>query len=90
MARTALSSNTKRATVFAEGMRRLSSLDQRTTEKEKQEVLGQYMHTLVMSGYSHKVRQDTLLGLLEREKQMAALPQKYRSRDQIKNQKQES
>ena len=66
MARTALSSNTKRATVFAEGMRRLSSLDQRATETEKQEVLSQYMHTLVMSGYSHEVRQYTLLGLLER------------------------
>ena len=45
---------------------------------------------VLISGYSHKVRQDTLLGLLEREKQMAALPQRYRSRDQIRSQKQES
>ena len=75
----ALSAGVKRATLFNEGMRRLSALDKWTTDKQRGEVLEEFMDCIRVSGYNQEVRATILGGLLERSRQMEERPD-YRNR----------
>ena len=68
MAESAISQGTKRATLFAEGIRRLSAMDSYTTKAERNLVLGKFMNALRISGYGQPVRQDVLKGILARDR----------------------
>ena len=50
-ARSAISQNIKRSTLFSEAMRRLSSMDSQTLEEERNKVLTEFADALRRSGY---------------------------------------
>ena len=75
----ALSAGVKRATLFSEGMRRMSALDKWTTAEQRREVLEEFMDCIRVSGYNKEVRATILGGLLERSRQMEER-QGYRNR----------
>ena len=88
MAESAISQGTKRATLFAEGIRRLSAMDNYTTRAERNQVLGRFLNALRISGYGQPVRQDVLRGILARDRELRS-GARYRTGDEIKRQKAE-
>ena len=91
MARTALSANCKRNTLFQECLRRLGALDTHTTQEDRKQVLEKFLNTLRLSGYGVPVRRDILRGALLRNEEMERLfgngRPRYRDREAIREQK---
>ena len=69
-AESAISQRTKRDTLFAEGMRHLSALDQYTTAVDRNEVLDAFLNGLRVYGYGHPMRQDILVGILVQDAEL--------------------
>ena len=88
MERSAVSTRVKRDTLFQEGLRRLRNMDRGSTEEEEKEVLGEFSNSMMVSGYSEKVRRDIVKGVLERGKQVeseieAGNRVRFRTREEI-------
>ena len=66
MERSAVPAQTKRNTLFQEGIRRLTAMDSRVSEEERIQVMAKYMDSLKASGYSHAYRAPDLRGILEK------------------------
>ena len=92
MDRSAINHRTKRNTLLQEGLRRIRNMDQNISSDEWREVLSIFANTMRVSGYSQKVRYDTIKGIIARYKQTeeeitAGTRQRYRSGDIIRQQK---
>ena len=83
MERSAVPAQTKRNTLFQEGIRRLTAMDSRVSEEERIQVMAKYMDSLKASGYSHAYRAQVLTGILERGRQMRLEGLQYRNRQEI-------
>ena len=86
MAGSAISQRVKRDTLFAEGMRRLSAMDNYTTREERNLVLGTFLNGMRISGYGQPIRQDILQGILARDRALRT-GSRYRTRAEIMGQK---
>ena len=62
MERSAVPGQTKRNTLFQEGIRCLTAMDPRVSEEERTEVMAKFMVSLRASGYSHAYREGFLKG----------------------------
>ena len=70
MERSAVSTRTKRDTLFQEGLRRLRNMDVKSTDGELKEVLSEFSYSMMVSGYTDRVRRDIIKGVLERKHQV--------------------
>ena len=70
MFKSALSKQTKRNSLFQEGLRRLRNCSEGIGWDEKASVLTDYMNCLKWSGYDHEYRVSILTGVLERYDQI--------------------
>ena len=83
-ATSAVSNRTKRDTLSAEAMRRLSALDECTTPEERRQVMAEYNNAMRRSGYGPSIRQDILQGALTRDRELKKLGVVWsRSREEI-------
>ena len=90
-ARSAVSIRTKRDTLFAEAMRRLSALDECTTPEERRQVMAEYSNAMRRSGYGPSIRQDILQGALTRDRELRKPGVvQNRSREEIQQAKNEN
>ena len=88
LARSALSDQTKRSTIFMESYRRVINCSPDLPWVEKARHLTQFAHTMMNSGYNHAFRHRIIHGTIERYNQMKEMVQNgdkiwFRSRDQI-------
>ena len=79
-ARSAVSTRTKRDTLFSEGMRMLSAIDNKTLHADKVPVLTKFGDAMRRAGYGPLVRQDILTGVLKRDTELRETGHRYRSR----------
>ena len=87
MATTALAPRTKRATIFQEGMRRIRAWDSMATAEDKVHEMEIFANVLKRSGYAQEVRAQVIEGVMAREQEMVAKGVRYRSGDEIREQK---
>ena len=88
--RSAVSSRTKRDTLFSEGMRMLSAIDNETLQLDKVPVLTLFADAMRKAGYGPMIRQDILTGILKRDRELRETGQRYRSRAEILAAKEQS
>ena len=92
MERSALSSQTKRATLFSEGMRRVMNCSPQVQWDVKAEHLSKFSHSMMISGYSHRYRSNIINGVVKRYKEIQGQVEAgergwYRTRQEIQKQK---
>ena len=90
--RSAISSNTKRNSLFQEAYRRLRNCSKDLPWSVKAGFLSEYSNMLRISGYTHKFRNEMVIGAIKRyeemlEKELKGEIRFYRNRQQITNQK---
>ena len=69
-AKSALNNRTKRDTLFQEGLRRLRNTDMPTEPEDINEMLGQFLNDMRLSGYGPNIRMDLIKGVLKRSREM--------------------
>ena len=92
MYRSAVAARTKRDSLLQEGLRRLRHTCEDASAEEVRHVMGEYMNMLRISGYDIKFRVQMLSGIMNRQRQIReeisrGLRLKFRSRQQIREQK---